>query len=248
MPNYPTSLDTLTNPTSADGLASPPHATQHADVNDIAEALETKLGTGASTPTTTGHVLTVTGAGATAYQAAAGGTAAVASTVPVTGQWIRPNQNSITTTTSTAAADTLYAIPLPILASTTVDRIALDVTTLAVGSARLGIYSSLSSGHPGALVLDAGTVDTGTTGLKEIIISQALSAGLHWTVVVYNAGPIVRAVATSASLLLLGGASFAGIDATHFRRTFTYGALPNPWGTPTTFSSSPPHLIGIRAA
>lgn len=71
MANYPASLDTLTNPTSADNLASPPHANQHADANDIAEALEVKLGTGASVPTTVGHVLTVTGAGATAYRAPA---------------------------------------------------------------------------------------------------------------------------------------------------------------------------------
>lgn len=67
--NYPTSLDAFTNPAGTDPTTNPDHAAQHANVNDAVEQLETKLGTGASTPTTTGHVLTVTGPGATGYQA-----------------------------------------------------------------------------------------------------------------------------------------------------------------------------------
>ncbi len=66
---YPASLDTLTNPSAVDTLASAPHDEQHANANDAIEAIETKLGTGASTPTNVGDVLTVTGSGATAYQA-----------------------------------------------------------------------------------------------------------------------------------------------------------------------------------
>jgi hypothetical protein len=43
---YPTSLDSFTNPTSSDTLASPAHATQHADINDAMEAVQTKLAIG----------------------------------------------------------------------------------------------------------------------------------------------------------------------------------------------------------
>jgi len=43
---YPTSLDAFTNPTSTDLLTSPPHATQHADINDAMEAVQTKLAIG----------------------------------------------------------------------------------------------------------------------------------------------------------------------------------------------------------
>jgi hypothetical protein len=73
MPNYPSSLDSLANPT-ATTLRNDPgfeHHLQHGTANDICEALELKLGIGSSVPTTAGHVLTVTGAGATAYQASA---------------------------------------------------------------------------------------------------------------------------------------------------------------------------------
>jgi hypothetical protein len=42
--NFPTSLDTLTNPTGTDKVSVVDHASQHSDVNDAVEALETKLG------------------------------------------------------------------------------------------------------------------------------------------------------------------------------------------------------------
>ena len=46
--SFPSGLDALTNPTSADGLNSPDHAGQHADVNDAIEALEAKVGVNGS--------------------------------------------------------------------------------------------------------------------------------------------------------------------------------------------------------
>jgi hypothetical protein len=42
--SFPSGLDALTNPTSSDGLNSPDHAGQHADLNDAVEALEAKVG------------------------------------------------------------------------------------------------------------------------------------------------------------------------------------------------------------
>lgn len=50
--NYPTSLDSLTNPLSTDTLASPSHSGQHADANDAIEALQAKVGINSSAVTT----------------------------------------------------------------------------------------------------------------------------------------------------------------------------------------------------
>lgn len=56
--NYPTSLDTLTNPVSTDITTVVDHATQHANANDILEALEAKLGiTGSAVNTTVDYKL-----------------------------------------------------------------------------------------------------------------------------------------------------------------------------------------------
>jgi len=52
--NFPTSLDALTNPTSANKLndAGVTHATQHANANDAIEALQAKVGVDSSAVTT----------------------------------------------------------------------------------------------------------------------------------------------------------------------------------------------------
>jgi len=49
--NFPSGLDSLTNPTSGSALNSPSHADQHADANDAIEALEAKVGVDGSAVT-----------------------------------------------------------------------------------------------------------------------------------------------------------------------------------------------------
>ena len=51
--NFPTSLDSFTNPSATDAMDSVtvPHATQHADLNDAVEALEAKVGADGSAVT-----------------------------------------------------------------------------------------------------------------------------------------------------------------------------------------------------
>lgn len=50
--NFPTSLDSLTNPQPTDELTSPSHADQHANANDAIEALEAKVGVNGSSVAT----------------------------------------------------------------------------------------------------------------------------------------------------------------------------------------------------
>jgi hypothetical protein len=66
MANYPTSLDSLVNPAAGDTTTAVDHASQHATVNDIVEALEAKLGIGSSVAAS-GKLLRGTGAGASAW-------------------------------------------------------------------------------------------------------------------------------------------------------------------------------------
>jgi len=51
--NFPTTLDTLTNPTATDKVSVVSHADQHIDANDAIEALEAKVGADGSAVTTT---------------------------------------------------------------------------------------------------------------------------------------------------------------------------------------------------
>lgn len=47
---FPGALDNFTNPTGTDLVTNPDHGLQHANANDAIEAIEAKVGTGASTP------------------------------------------------------------------------------------------------------------------------------------------------------------------------------------------------------
>jgi len=51
--NFPSSLDSFTNPSSTDAMdsVSVPHATQHSDLNDAVEALQAKVGADSSVVT-----------------------------------------------------------------------------------------------------------------------------------------------------------------------------------------------------
>lgn len=65
---YPGSIDSPTNPSTSDTLATAPHHTQHGLVNDAVVAIETKLGTGSSGQTpSNGSFLVGNGAGATQW-------------------------------------------------------------------------------------------------------------------------------------------------------------------------------------
>lgn len=68
--SYPISLDTFSNPTAGSDPSVVSHAGQHADANDAMEAVQAKLGIGASTPTS-GNLLVGTGVGSSAWTKAA---------------------------------------------------------------------------------------------------------------------------------------------------------------------------------
>src|ERR1035437_7524180 len=79
MANFPTSIISFTDPSSANFLNNPAHSTQHANENDEIVSIETKVGTGASTPVVS-TVLTGTGVGTSAWQAPTAQTVALLAT------------------------------------------------------------------------------------------------------------------------------------------------------------------------
>jgi len=94
--NYPTSLDTFTNPTTSDSLNSPSHSLQHANANDAIEALETKVGVGSASASsaTTGAVLVASTGGTTSWTTV--GTAGINSTGGTIGYALTAGSASVT--------------------------------------------------------------------------------------------------------------------------------------------------------
>lgn len=135
---------------------------------------------------------------------------------------------------------TLYyqAIDVPL---DTYTRIGINIHVAQASTTfRLGIYTN-SNGHPGALVLDAGTIDSSTTGEKEITISQAL-AGKYFLVAITD-GTTTRATRPiyindwiSHPPTLAAGA-FNPIFLSKAASSSEHAALPNPAPSSLSFSS-----------
>jgi hypothetical protein len=224
--NFPTTLDTLTNPGAGDSLNSPSHSSQHGTGNDILEALEAKVGTGSSTATS-GTVLTGTGAGTSAWSTPLAYPNPDGLTQGGGSSWFCvPGVAPISVVNRASAIDRTNYCPMLVEASRTFDRIAVQVTSAVAGTARLGIYAATSALAPGALVLDAGTVNTGTTGLKAITINQTLSPGVYFLVAHTSSACSLAAVVGSPAGL---GTWEDSLDfAEGLTVTQTISALPDP--------------------
>lgn len=106
--------------------------------------------------------------------------------------WALPYSAS---TTKIMTADTIYAYPFLVARAMTIDRLAVEVTTGASGKIiRLGIYANGTNLYPGALVKDAGTVSATTAAVVAATISQALTKGLYWLVLVSDGTPTLRSM------------------------------------------------------
>lgn len=143
----------------------------------------------------------------------------------------------------------LYAFPFPIPRDVTIDRLAIQITATFPGKkARIGIYKNGTNIYPGDLLLDAGEVDAGTTGVKTVVINQALTKGLYWLSVVSDGSPALRAL---YSLFGPTGVepSALGDLKIYWLAVLTYGTLPNPYpagGTTLALNEKSWHLIFAR--
>jgi len=144
-----------------------------------------------NTTSNTPKYLDATGAVATF---GGGGSSVITGNVkrPLTGYYYSTyNYDTLNSSNVGCLVNNLYAIPFMITETKTATSLSVNVIgTAAGGVARLGIYaSSATEDYPNALLLDAGTISHATTGLKTVTISQTLTGGtLYWLVVVSTTG------------------------------------------------------------
>lgn len=132
-----------------------------------------------------------------------------------------------TTTTFTLAVNKLYAFAFLVPMIMTFNKIAVEVTTFVAGSIRLGVYTDTGRVYPGAKVLDAGTVDTGSNGLKEIAINLTLEPGLYWLVAVSNNTSVLGGRSSAYQYAPIGGSSPYATFGNRYDVVFNFAVLPN---------------------
>lgn len=156
--------------------------------------------------------------------------------------------------TAALTAGALYTHAVFVPFSCTIDRIGANVTVGAASSTvTLGIYEDDGAGNPGALLLDAGTIDGNSATAQEKTVDQDLAGG-H----VYHLAALV-AVGTPTLTTITGANgtgtgrnnslanAFLAAGRTGRVRTGVVGAaLPDPAATTTLQGGVP--LISVRFA
>lgn len=124
-----------------------------------------------------------------------------------------------------------------------IDLIAIGVTTLAAGSARVGIFKNTSEQnlYPSTLVYGSGALDTGTTGTKSATPNYVCTPGeLLWLVHTCSAAATLRCLALAACAPIFGhDSSFANAAQVGLAVARTYAALPS------TFPASAAALTAV---
>ena len=134
----------------------------------------------------------------------------------------------------------------------TIDRIAVNVTTLAAsGVMRCGIYDSTSDTnlYPNALILDSGELSTASTGVKSATVSQALTAGkLYWFVTLTGtAAPTLRALAATDLHSIFNLDNTLGTaPGRYLQVALAYGALPSTFTASASVTTGTVPAVFVR--
>jgi hypothetical protein len=172
--------------------------------------------------------------------------------------------NNITTayltSTTSPAANTLWAYPFIVAKTTKFDTISFIVSTASTsGNSRAGIYADNGNNYPGALIFDTGSIDTHTaTGEKNTTITSSLQVfqpGLYWLAYEQDTATgqykILNSITTC--MQLMGFTNTASNSPYHYNVAHTYGTLPDPYTAGATLSNvnsavaTPLVAVGLRA-
>jgi hypothetical protein len=175
----------------------------------------------------------------------------------VVGRYYLPfNHGGLTPIATTEAS--MQLSPFLVGRSCTLDLIGVSVGTVGSAGAgvRLGLYADdvTTPGVPGALVLDAGTVEAvANTGLRGGTISLTLEPGIYWTAMSVQGGagtrPLLRAFQNATAYCYVGtsaGGNSAG--ASGFYDNGISGTLPATATLEGEFSLTSQVAVWLKAS
>lgn len=147
-------------------------------------------------------------------------------------------------TTAAITQDRLYALPIFLPGPTSIAKIGVYVTTGSATNLRFGLYAD-NAGVPGALIAESGNVSANVTNAEVAwTVGVIYPAGWYWLAMVGSGTPTMQYISAGENTTIMG---MTTVDLTtritHLFKAHTFGALPNPFGTPT---DSPNNAPGIR--
>ena len=146
--------------------------------------------------------------------------------------------------TGVAAAHVLAAVPICIGAHKTLDRIGFEVVSSAAESVRVGLYDD-EDGGPENLLAESSSISVASTGVKLTTISVDVAPGWYWLAFVTNGSTATYRVARSAVYAnVMPATATPPTVSTGYYVVHTFGALPDPFGTPVVTAANLPILWG----
>jgi hypothetical protein len=139
-------------------------------------------------------------------------------------------------TQSAVAANVIYVTYVHVPHRTTITRIGFDVATASAGNARIGMYK-VANGALTSLVVQGANLDTGTTGVKESVISAQVDSGIYAVVAVFSATPTIRWHEINGNSMT-GALSSSGFSEQAYITPFSFGALPGTANITPTFAAN----------
>lgn len=134
----------------------------------------------------------------------------------------------------------MLAVPFPVNRPVTVTKIGVEVTgTGASSTVRVGIYAD-EDDAPGALVVDAGSIDGATAAFQEITIDEALTVGKVW----------LAACAQGSNTVTVRGCRYvatAAVPSSGYAPYSSYALRQSGTTTAAAFPATAPTFDDVRA-
>jgi len=151
---------------------------------------------------------------------------------------------ALLTSTTSPAANLLWALPIIVARTTKFDKIQFRTRTAStLGHSRAGIYYDNGNCYPGVLMFDTGSIDTTVTpAIMETTITaglQVFQPGLYWLAYEQDtATGQIDILSTNTNVINVMGVSMStSTHAWHYNVAHTYGALPDPYTAAATASN-----------
>jgi hypothetical protein len=231
-------------------LASPTFTGTPAAPTAAAATNTTQVATTAFTAAAVGVETTrATTAEATKATAVPEGRAVAGSTI----QLIIPGVELSAVSSRGLTVNRIYYMPWFVSTPISIDQLVVEVTVASAAATvtRVALYNADTAWQPTSRVIDAGTVDSTTTGVKTISVSLALPVGRYLAAVISDGVPTLR--------VARGGTRYVGINAAigasaliqQLTATGSGNALPDPgtvWNTASGGTNPMDQMVFARVS